>query len=400
MNAETLSHALGGIDLKYIAEAADYRRPRAKKRRMAPRLLAAAACLALAVYAGTRWLAPDASVRPTIDPNLQVLDVITDSYTSMGAFVMHTSDFSDYLTGNPWSEDMELYTLPVYKNAVEHASYELNRVPLNADYEAMRAIMDGAIAALGIDESTLEFSENTQQTFTDASGGDTVVTSFVAQNSEVRISVGYDLELYVAFANPVELPVDFTRGSTAAECEAAGEYAAGLFSALLGFQDPQVSVSGGEFNYDLSTSPYSVRIYDAGSSDEEMLINYNFRCAELYASEDGGVSGLRLFNPDLSHKVGDYPIISVDEARSILLGGGELPGTLETLHGEDIVGVELVYRINEYDEYFVPYYCFYSEVSEALGDVIPEGDRAYTWHYVPAVDPQHLSVYTSDGSGN
>ena len=245
MSAETLSQALGGIDLKYIAEAADYRRPRAKKRRMAPRLLAAAACLALAVYAGTRWLAPDASVRPTIDPNLPVLDVITDSYTSMGAFVMHTSDFSDYLTGNPWSEDMELYTLPVYKNAVEHASYELNRVPLNADYEAMRAIMDGAIAALGIDKSTLEFSENTQQTFADASGGDAVVTSFVAQNSEVRISVGYDLELYVAFANPVELPVDFTRGSTAAECEAAGECAAGLFSGLLGFQDPQVSVSGG-----------------------------------------------------------------------------------------------------------------------------------------------------------
>ena len=98
--------------------------------------------------------------------------------------------------------------------------------------------------------------------------------------------------------------------------------------------------------------------------------------------------------------MGDYPIISVDEARSILLGGGELPGTLETLRGEDIVGVELLYRINEYDEYFVPYYCFYSEVSEALGDVIPEGDRAYTWHYVPAVDPQYLSVYTSDGSGN
>ena len=119
MSAETLSQALGGIDLKYISEAADYRRPRAKKRRMAPRLLAAAACLALAVYAGTRWLAPDASVRPTIDPNLPVLDVITDSYTIMGAFVMHTSDFSDYLTGNPWSEDMELYTLPVYKNAVE-----------------------------------------------------------------------------------------------------------------------------------------------------------------------------------------------------------------------------------------------------------------------------------------
>lgn len=400
MSAETLSQALGGIDLKYISEAADYRRPRAKKRRMAPRLLAAAACLALAVYAGTRWLAPDASVRPTIDPNLPVLDVITDSYTSMGAFVMHTSDFSDYLTGNPWSEDMELCTLPVYKNAVEHASYELNRVPLNADYEAMRAIMDEAIAALGIDESTLEFSENTQQTFADASGGDTVVTSFVAQNSEVRISVGYDLELYVAFENPVELPVDFTPGSTAAECEAAGEYAAALFSALLGFQDPQVSVSGGDFNYDLSTSPYSVRIYDAGSSDEGTLINYNFRCAELYASEDGGVYGLRLFNPDLSHKVGDYPIISVDEARSILLGGGELPGTLETLRGEDIVWVELVYRINEYDEYFVPYYCFYSEVSEALGDVIPEGDRAYTWHYVPAVDPQYLSVYTSDGSGN
>ena len=92
--------------------------------------------------------------------------------------------------------------------------------------------------------------------------------------------------------------------------------------------------------------------------------------------------------------MGDYPLISVDEARELLLNGGELPDTLETLSGDDIVGVELIYETNEYDEYFVPYYRFWlREENESVIEAL-DGLAAFTWYCVPAVDPQYIGGYT------
>ena len=159
MKKENFSEALGGIDLKYVDEAEAYRRPRARKRHYLSKALAAAACLALAVYAVARFAAENSPAVPTVDPNLPVLDILSDNYGSLGVVAMYADDFSEYLCGNPWSEDMGLTTLPVYANAVHHASYEQNRVPLNADSEAMYALLDEVISALGYDADGFEVSE-------------------------------------------------------------------------------------------------------------------------------------------------------------------------------------------------------------------------------------------------
>ena len=213
-----------------------------------------------------------------------------------------------------------------------------------------------------------------------------------AESDEAYISVDASLAANIRFKTPVELPVDFDSASPE-QCAAAGESVSELFAVLLGFDNPQVSVSGGSVNYN-GERGYSVCVYDAGADGAETVVNYNLRSAELSPSEDGGLSGIRLYRRDLSQKVGDYPLISVDEARELLLNGGELPDTPETLSGDDIVGVELIYKANEYDEYFVPYYRFWlREENESVIEAL-DGLAAFTWYCVPAIDPQYIEGYT------
>lgn len=377
MNGEELMSALGGVGLKYIDEAATYR-TRAKKRRRAPKLIAAAACLAVIAYAGVRLLgssSPAASDLPTIQ--------LTDSFDGAGSFIMYAPDFSDYLTGSPWSEDMHLTTLPVYENALEHAPHEQNRVPLNADRAAMRALLDEAIAALGCDAGDFEFSETYASTYP-GSDGEAYLSSLTAESGDVYLAVSAALTLRVDFTEPVALDAEFDPGSSAS-CAAAGEAAAEKFAALLGFENPRVAVSGGDVNY-AGERRYSVSIYDAGASDAEAVANYSLRRAELIPGEDGRLAGLRIDRRDLTDVAGDYPLISVDAARELLLGGGALPTTLEELRAEDILGVELIYESSEYDEHFVPYYRFYlSDTSQPR-----EGMEAFTWYCVPAISPQYI----------
>ena len=264
---------------------------------------------------------------------------------------------------------------------------EENRVPLNANREAMYALLDEAVAAPGLDPDGLELSESYESAMPGTDGGAEYLSFLTAANGKTNITVYADLTVYISFNTPVRLPVSFTYGSTSEECEAAGECVAGMFSELLGFENPRVSVSGGNYGY-TGVQNYSVSIYDAGESDGDMLVNYSFFHADLYAGEHGGLYGIRIYRPDLSGKMGDYPIISVSEAEELLLNGGTLPATSETLRSEDIVGVELVYRISEYSEYFVPYYRFYME---AGGEMVPAGFTICAWYGVPAIEAQYIA---------
>ena len=152
MNMETLSEALGCMDLKYVDEALNYSCTRTKKRRIALKLLAGAACLVLAVYAGARAFAPQAVPEPTPDANLPVLELDTAWLTDgQGAFVLRMRDFSEYSFGSPWSADTGLAALPVFANPVEYAPVEQNRAALSWDEAAMRERLLGLAASLGMD---------------------------------------------------------------------------------------------------------------------------------------------------------------------------------------------------------------------------------------------------------
>lgn len=99
-----------------------------------------------------------------------------------------------------------------------------------------------------------------------------------------------------------------------------------------------------------------------------------------------------------AQKLGDYPLISPETARALLLQGDYIASVPKdyirdgTIYDEDIAGVTLVYRTEPKNQYYQPYYLFYVELPEEL-DV--EGLKSFGRFYVPAVSGEYLSDFPS-----
>ena len=102
--------------------------------------------------------------------------------------------------------------------------------------------------------------------------------------------------------------------------------------------------------------------------------------------------------PDLSQKMGDYPIINTEKAKELLLKGNYITTVPYELPGEKFIAkTELVYRTGAREAYFMPYYCFYVEIPEEERD----GLKTYGAYYVPAVEEEYLTnMPLWDGSFN
>ena len=162
--------------------------------------------------------------------------------------------------------------------------------------------------------------------------------------------------------------------------------------------NPQVNIHGGDYNI-YSQQSFSIEFFDAADHDIEQIINYNFNRVAFYCDDNGKLFLARVFQPDLSKKMGDYPIISSGKAKELLLNGNYLSTVpYEFPSAEFIKKVELIYRTGGYEAYYMPYYRFYVELPEAEHE---NGLKDYGAFYVPAVEGTYISnMPTWDGSFN
>ena len=157
--------------------------------------------------------------------------------------------------------------------------------------------------------------------------------------------------------------------------------------------DSQISISGGDYNIYFQQS-YDIYFYDAGRDDIEQIINYNFYTIRFCCDDDGKLFLIWIYHPDLSLKVGDYPIITVDEAERLLSAGNYITTVPYEMPGINYVKkVELIYRTSSWEQYFMPYYRFYVELPDADMPVgtSKNGIKTYGAYYVPAVEGRYLT---------
>lgn len=118
---------------------------------------------------------------------------------------------------------------------------------------------------------------------------------------------------------------------------------------------PQVNIYGGDYaifsGEDIEiygvqqAQEYNIEFYDDSGDKTNQIINYNFNKVAFYCDDEGKLFLARVFQPDLSEKVGDYPIITADEAKGLLKNGNYITTVPEELPGLEFVAkVELVYR--------------------------------------------------------
>lgn len=406
MKQECISDALNMLPDDMIEETCKLREHPAKSKHNSWKWMAVAACLIAAVYVGIRLLLPWTSGgggvwSPDNDgQELPLLTVTEDTSDAMGFEGYLAYDISELINENPWNETMELTTLPVYQNRLTYNEYY--RVS-GGDFEAMEVFLLDVAGRLGINTDELEIQDDTPDEEQQAAiieklemaGGDVPEgyfdpTKLIAESNGVRIEVDTALTAAITFEPAVILPGEykFTYESTYEELETVAEYLKEEYRTLIGMEEPTLNIQGGHYNI-YNQQGYELAFYEGNGDRVSRIINYNFNQTAFYCDDDGKLFLVRIFQPDLSDKTGDYPVISPEEAQALLLKGNYITTVPEELPGSDyIAGVELVYRTGSREEYYMPYYRFYVELPDMERN---NGLKTYGAYYVPAIDGEYIS---------
>lgn len=405
MNSKKLSEAISEVNDKYYEEAANYQ-PKRKKNSWV-KWGALAACLAIMVYAGTNLFPQEPS---NSSLGLPMLTISENTSEAMGFEGYMAYDISEIVSANPWSAEATIATLPVYKNPI---AYNEQMIASGADFNKMRELLLEVADRLGLDTNALTITDDvpdeaTRQRITEKlqSAGDTVPdgyfdpTKLMIETEGLEIEVDQVMTVKISFDPAISLPSEynFTHHSSYEDISNVAEFLKTEYKDLIGLDDPQINIYGGDYNI-YSEQGYSIEFFDANGNNIEQIINYNFNRVAFYCDDEGRLFLARIYQPDLSEVVGDYPIITLEGASELLSNGNYITTVPYEMPGMEYVKrVELVYRTGEHEEYYMPYYRFYVELPEMERD----GEmKTYGAYYVPAVSGEYISnMPTWDGSFN
>jgi hypothetical protein len=368
---------------------------------------AVAACFALMIFVGSRLLP---QYEPGLSSDLPMLSISENTSAAMGYEGYMAYDISELINANPWDENSELSTLPVYQNSL---TYDANFIASGADFDKMQEFILDVAGRLGLDTNSLTITDNAPgeeakqeiiEKFEKA--GATVPegyfdpTELVIKAEGITIEVDRSMTAKVSFDPAVSLPEEynFTYYASYDDKAAVAEYLKSEYGDFIGIDTPQANIHGGDYNI-YGQQMYSIEFFNASGNEIEQLINYNFNRVTFDCDDEGRLFIARIYQPDLSVKIGDYPIISSEQAKKLLLGGNYITTVPYEISGDEFIKkVELIYRTGEYEEYFMPYYRFYVELPEAERE---NGLKTYGAYYVPAVESSYISnMPVWDGSFN
>ena len=394
MNTRKFSDAISEVDDKYYEEAANYQSRRKKNTWIACGSIAA--MLAIMVYAGTRFLPQKAPETAAERPMLTISENASDG---MGFESYRAYDISELVNANPWNDSLDISTLPVYHNPL---TYDKNFIASGADFDKMHELLLEVADRLGLDSEKLDITDDapdkeTRKMITESFkiAGKKVPegyfnpTKLLAEENGFRIEVDQTMTATIFFDPAQSLPekYHFTYHSSYEDILSTAEYLKQKYKDLIGIDNPQINVYGGNYNDQLEQT-YSIEFFDANGSETEQILNYNFNRIALYCDDSGNLFMVRIHQPDLSQKAGDYPIITSEKAEELLASGNYITNVPDEMPGLEYVRkVELVYHSETYDAYFMPYYCFYVELPEKEEN----GLKTYGAYYVPAVRGDYIS---------
>ncbi len=393
MKNEKLLDAIGKIDDDLIYRAVHDASNR--RRSIWMKWGAMAACLAV-VLASALMLLP----RPGVGIELPMLSVAQGS-VGMGYEAYQAYDVAELVNGNPWRENSRIKTLPVFKNPITFD--ETFHIAMGVDYDQMKQRLFEIAERLGQDTRTLTVTDNAPSEETkqqviagmkkagleEIPEGMFAPTMLFLEAEGMTLTVDQHLIVTVDFDTPISLPdqYNFTPHASYEDAVDVAEYLKEAYQDLIGFKKPQVSISGGDYDTKLRQQ-YAIEFFDATGSRAEQIANYHFNRVHFSCNEEGELSLIRFFAFDCSEKVGEYPIITADEAKELLASGNYITTVQQAMPGLAYVRkIELVYRVGSDEEYYIPYYRFYVELPEEAH----EGMKTYGAYYVPAVSGEYIA---------
>lgn len=386
MNGNEFLDKMSFADPAYVEEAD---RP-VKKRTTWRRWGAMAACLAVLLGVGFLFFprsSPDVpDPVPTELPTLPVS--MGPSLGGYGFEGYYVRDISDLKNTSPSQIGSLPDTLPVFRNAT--GGYPLQAA--TEEYKAKMLTLCRSVAGrLGWD------AEKTAEVWEERSDGLAPTTVTATGADGVKIEVDQFMTVTISYPDR-NRPFSENVLPTYDDAHKLAEKLLAEYRGLMGFSSPQICITGGDYNIDGEQS-YDIVFTETGGTQTEELLEFFFHGAEFFCNEGGEPWLIHLRCTDLSDKVGDYPIITAQQAQAQLVAGHYITSCGWEMPGEAYIRkVELVYRTGEYDEYFMPYYRFYVELLE---EAPVEGCMHLAAYYVPAVAEEYLApLSTWDGRFN
>lgn len=386
MNGNEFLDKMSLADPAYVEEAD---RP-VKKRTTWRRWGAMAACLAVLLGVGFLFFprsSPDVpDPVPTELPTLPVS--MGPSLGGYGFEGYYVRDISDLKNTSPSQIGSLPDTLPVFRNAT--GGYPLQAA--TEEYKAKMLTLCRSVAGrLGWD------AEKTAEVWEERSDGLAPTTVTATGADGVKIEVDQFMTVTISYPDR-NRPFSENVLPTYDDAHKLAEKLLAEYRDLMNFANSQICITGGYYNIDGEQS-YDIAFVETGGTQTEELLEFFFHGAEFFCNEGGEPWLIHLRCTDLSDKVGDYPIITAQQAQAQLVAGHYITSCGWEMPGEAYIRkVELVYRTGEYDEYFMPYYRFYVELLE---EAPVEGCMHLAAYYVPAVAEEYLApLSTWDGRFN
>lgn len=350
MRGNELLEKMDLVDWSYV-ETADCVPP--KKNYTLGRWVAVAACLGIVSIGIWKYESNDSSQYE----NLLKVNV-SELNATMGFEGYLCYDISELDNGNPWSESINLSTLPVYKNQIYDSSGA--GVPKGWNEDEMNQQLEQTAELLEIE--ILEIKTIRDGLF---------LTEMEARTDQGNLVV-YANGMITYYPNNIELKMPELLET---------------YDKFLDFKESKVVVLQ-DYTFD-GEMFQDYMLYDAAGNEMEDILNYNFNHAEIVPSYDGKVFLIRKQDQlSLAEKVGDYPIISVKEATRLLVDGKYQTSVPYDFAGKKYIEkIELIYRTGSSEEYLLPYYRFYVELTEEKND---NGLKTYGAYYVPAVEKEYI----------
>lgn len=280
---------------------------------------------------------------------------------SKGGAILSRSDVPDYET--PW-EDAFTGALPVYRDCT--GGEKTHFLPVYLSAAQTEQIGRQAAANLGLTVTRVRTETvSDYSAVTDAAiGGLPVRTVLQCSGAEISVSGSGTADIW--FTMPMSIP--------AAAQENPGAYLASEYAALLQYHDA---------GYYCENYGYPVWVvYEKSADPAQMLTNASLSRAEFRCSSDGVLNAVTLYRPLCAAEyLGDYPVISEQNARAKLLAGQSLTSVTPDEYPDGIKAEQILRVIPEYlhcgsGELILPCYRYYVALTAETCGVF----------YVPAVD--------------
>ncbi len=295
-----------------------------------------------------------------------------------GGEVLILQDIEELTRGNPWHEEANLDTLPVFQN---------------------KAPRDGA----GMPQEGLSQEEIQAKAEKIASQLDKSIQGKEEQDFGLTAELG-EYQLMIEKTGAVE--VRFSEPRTIYELEGLQreterkDYEKVLanlleeYAAFVGLEEPGHDIW---YDYDLEGEKnWRITAFDNFGNLEERIVGYHFNSLDFVFNHKQQLYIIRKFAPEKGETLGDYPIITPEKAEQLLLRGDYHTTVPETTPEEgEIKKVELVYDTSGFEKYFMPYYKFYVAIpkEEIFGQTKLEEDfYGFGVYYVPAVEKGYLET--------